>query len=89
MALKFHLKVMPLSEVLRELAPTILRIIIELPVGGQDTRSHTLGTGFLINRDGYAFTAHHVVDFGRKLTESTGRLWSARQNLIQLNWPET
>jgi S1-C subfamily serine protease len=39
---------------------------------GRDWHSGSLGTGFLVNADGYVMTAQHVINAGRALSQQTG-----------------
>ena len=46
-----------------------LSVEMQREVGGHHFISSTLGTGFLVNSDGYVITARHVIEGGRQILE--------------------
>ena len=53
---------MPTTEVVRILAPSVVKIVNDMGAPGEATSPFGLGTGVIINTDGHILTSNHVVE---------------------------
>lgn len=53
---------LPATEVVRMIAPSVVKIVTEIDTGGQTASPVGLGTGIIIDADGHVLTNNHVIE---------------------------
>jgi S1-C subfamily serine protease len=83
-----------LTQAIEQIRPSVVQILLLATDFSEILRgevlpfvSHVLGTGFLVNPDGFAITAHHVIEGGHSIAEQIQA--GQKQILVGLAQPNT
>lgn len=77
---------MHLPDAVERIRPSIIQVLVS---GEYAAERRVVGTGFLVHRDGFALTAHHVVTAARRVIEEEGGTIRVGLALPELSGPIT